>query len=73
MIRKGSKELFADRAAVANLIVKVGMENGVLLPCSTWYGDILMLMVQMTMTDDELGMVFKAIEKAAAEVERQFL
>ncbi len=70
---KGTKELFTDRAAVSNLIVKVGMENGVLLPCSTWYGDILLLMVQMTMTDDELGMVFNAIEKAAAEVERKFL
>ncbi len=70
---KETKELFPDRAAVSNLIIKVGMENGVLLPCSTWYGDILMLMVQLTMTDDELGMVFSAIEKAAAEVERQFL
>ncbi len=70
---KSTKELFVDRAAVSNLIVKVGMENGVLLPCSTWYGDILMLMVPMTMTDDELGMLFNAIEKATAEVERQFL
>lgn len=70
---KDTKELFSDRAAVSNLIIKVGIENGVLLPCSTWYGDIMMLLVQMTMTDDELGMVFNAIEKAAAEVERQFL
>jgi len=70
---KATKEKFADRAAVANLAAKVGMDNGVLLPCSTWYGDIILLMIQLTMTDDELGMVFNAIEKAAAEIEKQFL
>ena len=70
---KTTKERFTDRTAVANLVGKVGLENGVLLPCSTWYGDIIMLMVQLTMTDDELSMVFNAIEKAAAEVEKQFL
>jgi len=70
---KTTREKFTDRAAVANLVVKVGLENGVLLPCSTWYGDIITLMVQLTMTDDELGMVCNAIEKAAAEVEKQFL
>ena len=70
---KDTKELFTDRAAVSDLIVKVGMENGVLLPCAHGYGDILTLIVQMTMTDDELGMVFNAIEKAVTEVERQFL
>lgn len=70
---KETKEIFPDRAAVANLIAKVGRENGVLLPCSTWYGDILMFMVQLNMTDDELKMVFKATEKAVAEAEKQFL
>ncbi|HEY83156.1 MAG TPA: aspartate aminotransferase family protein [Dehalococcoidia bacterium] len=70
---KTTKERFADRAAVADLVVKVGIDNGVLLPCSTWYGDIIMLMVQLTMTDEELSQVFTAIERAAAEVEKKFL
>jgi len=70
---KKTKEAFADRAGVAGLIRKVGIENGVLLPCSTWYGDIIMLMVQMTMTDEELKQVFKAIEKATLAVEKEYL
>ena len=70
---KKTKEMFADRAAVAELVVKVGQENGVQLPCSTWYGDIIILMVQLTMTDEELNMVFNAIDKAAAAVEKKFL
>jgi hypothetical protein len=49
------------------------MENGVLLPCSTWYGDTIVLMVQLTMTDEELNAVFAAIDKAAAAVEKSFL
>lgn len=70
---KAAKEKFTDRVGVANLAVKVGIENGVLLPCSPWYGDILMLMVQLTMTDEELNLLFKAIEKAVAAVEKEFL
>jgi adenosylmethionine-8-amino-7-oxononanoate aminotransferase len=70
---KKTKEMFADRAAVAELVVKVARENGVHLSCSTWYGDIIILMVQLTMTDEELNMVFNAIDKAAAAVEKKFL
>jgi adenosylmethionine-8-amino-7-oxononanoate aminotransferase len=70
---KKTKERFADRAAVAQTVVKAGMENGVLLPCSTWYGDTIVLMVQLTMTDEELNAVFAAIDKAAAAVEKSFL
>ena len=70
---KKTKERFADRAAVAELVVKVGRENGVQLSCSTWYGDTIILMVQLTMTDEELNMVFNAINKAAAAVEKRFL
>jgi len=70
---KKTKEMFPDRAGVANLIRKVGIESGVLLPCSTWYGDVLLLMIQYTMTDDELAQLFKAIEKATAAVEKEFL
>ena len=69
---KATKELFSDRAAVAGLIGKVSRENGVLLSCSTWYGDILWLMVSLTMTNDELGMVVNAVDKAVAAVEKQF-
>lgn len=70
---KKTKEIFEDRAGVAALVRKVGIENGVLLPCSTWYGDNIILMIQMTMTDDELKQVFKAIEKATFAVEKQYL
>jgi len=70
---KETKERFADRTAVAELVVKVGRENGVQLSCSTWYGDTIILMVQLTMTDEELNMVFNAINKAAAAVEKRFL
>ncbi len=40
---------------------------------STWYGDIIWLLVALTMTNDELSMVFNAIDKAVVEVEKQFL
>jgi adenosylmethionine-8-amino-7-oxononanoate aminotransferase len=70
---KKTKEIFGDRAGVAALVRKVGIENGVLLPCSTWYGDNIILMIQMTMTDDELKQVFKAIEKATFAVEKEHL
>ncbi len=70
---KATKEIFPDRTAVANLVNKVGRENGVLLACSPWYGDIIMLIIQLTMTDEELGMVFDAIDKAVAAVAKQYL
>ncbi len=69
---KATKELFPDRAAVAGVVNKVGRENGVLFACSTWYGDILWLMVSLTMTNDEIGMIVNAVDKAAAAVEKQF-
>jgi len=69
---KATKGLFPDRAAVAGVVGKVGRENGVLFACSTWYGDILWMMVSLTMTNDELGMVVNAVDKAAAAVEKQF-
>ena len=69
---KATKEMFADRLAVANLVTKVGRDNGVLFNCSTWYGDIIWLLVALTMADEELILVFNAIDKAVAEVEKQF-
>jgi adenosylmethionine-8-amino-7-oxononanoate aminotransferase len=70
---KATKEMFADRAAVANLIGKIGKDNGMLFTCSPRYGDILQLAIQFTMTDEELHLVFNTIDKAVAEVEKQFL
>ena len=70
---KATKEIFADRAAVANLVNKVGRDNGVLFSCSTWYGDIIWLLVALTTTDEELDIIFNAVKKAVAEVEKQFL
>ena len=70
---KATKEMFPDCAAVANLVTKVGRDNGVLFNCSSWYGDVLWLLVALTMTDDELGMVFNAVDKVVAAVEKQFL
>jgi len=70
---KKTKELFPDRFAVANLVHKVGRENGVLFACNTWYGDIIWLVPQLNMTDEELNLVFKALKKALIEVEKQFL
>lgn len=70
---KATKEIFADRAAVANLVNKVGRDNGVLFSCSTWYGDIIWLLVALTTTDEELDIIFNAVKKAVAAVEKQFL
>ncbi|TET68567.1 MAG: aspartate aminotransferase family protein [Dehalococcoidia bacterium] len=70
---KATKEIFADRAAVANLVNKVGRDNGVLFSCSTWYGDIIWLLVALTTTDEELDIIFNAVKKALAAVEKQFL
>ena len=70
---KKTKEIFADRVAVANLVNKIGRENGVLFNTSTWYGDIIWLLVALTMTNDELSLVFNTIDKAVVEVEKQFL
>ena len=69
---KVTKELFPDRIAVTNLISKVGRDNGVLFSCSPWYGDVIFLLVALTMTDEELGLVFSTLDKAIAEVEKQF-
>ena len=70
---KTTKEIFADRIAVTNLVTKVGRDNGVLFSCSPWYGNVILLLVALTMTDEELGLVFNALDKAVAEVEKQFL
>jgi len=70
---KATKEMFPDCAAVANLVTKVGRDNGVLFNCSSWYGDVLWLLVALTMTDDELGIIFNAVDKVVAAVEKQFL
>ena len=69
---KKTKEIFADRAAVASLVNKIGRENGVLFNISTWYGDIIWLLVALTMTNEELSLVFNTIDKAVVEVEKQF-
>jgi adenosylmethionine-8-amino-7-oxononanoate aminotransferase len=69
---KATKELFPDRVAVANLISKVGRDNGVLFSCAHWYGNVIMLLVALTMTDEELGLVLNVLDKAIAEVEKQF-
>ena len=58
---------------MANLVNKIGRENGVLFNTSTWYGDIIWLMVALTMTNEELDLVFNAVDKAVAAVEKQFL
>ena len=68
-----TKEPFVDRAAVAATVRRVGSENGVFLACSTWYGDVINLMLPYTITDDELAQVFVATEKATAAVEREHL
>jgi len=69
---KATKELFPDRVAVSNLISKVGRDNGVLFSCAHWYGNVIMLLVALTMTDEELGLVLNVLDKAIAEVEKQF-
>jgi len=69
---KATKALFPDRAAVAGVVGKMGRENGVLFNCSTWYGDIIWMLVSLTMTNDELGMIVSALDKAVAAVEKQF-
>ena len=70
---KGTKEIFSNRFEVANLINKVGRDNGVLLNCMTWYGDIIQMYLPLTISDEEIGIVFNAINKAVVEVEEQFL
>jgi len=70
---KAAKETFANNVEVAGLVGKVGRDNGVLLTCSPWYGDIILLYLQLTMTDEELSMTFNAVNKAVVEVEKQFL
>jgi len=69
---KRTRECFSDRPAVASLVSEVGRENGVLLACSPWYGDIIVLMIPLTMTNDELSIAFHAVEKAVEAVEKQF-
>jgi len=69
---KATKELFPDRIAVSNLIGKVGRDNGVLFSCAPWYGNVVMLLVALTMTDEELDLVLNVLDKAIAEVEKQF-
>ena len=68
---KRTKECFSDRNAVALLISKIGRDNGVLLACSPWYGDIIVLMIQLTMTNEELDIAFRAINKAVDAVEKE--
>jgi adenosylmethionine-8-amino-7-oxononanoate aminotransferase len=54
-------------------VADVGLKNGVLLNCLTWYGDIILLFLPLNTSDEELGMVFHALAQAVAEVERRFL
>jgi adenosylmethionine-8-amino-7-oxononanoate aminotransferase len=68
-----TKEVFTDRAAVAATVRQAGFENGVFLGCSTWYGDLINLMLPYTITDDELAQVFKAIKAAVFAVEKEHL
>jgi L-2,4-diaminobutyrate transaminase len=70
---KDTRELFAEREAVADLITRVGLDNGVQLVCLTWYGNIIWLIIQLTMTDEELDLVLHTIDKAVQEVGKRFL
>jgi adenosylmethionine-8-amino-7-oxononanoate aminotransferase len=70
---KRTRECFEDRSAVANLVRQVGIDNGVLLACSPWYGDIIILMIPLTMTDEELDITFNATSKAINAVWEQFI
>lgn len=68
---KPSKKMFENRSAVSQLVEKIGRDNGVILNCFASYGNIINLCIPFTMTDDEIGRVVNAIDKAVAEVERQ--
>jgi taurine-pyruvate aminotransferase len=70
---KPSKKMFDNRSAVSELVEKLGRENGVILNCFASYGNIINLCIPLTMTDDEMAMVVKAIGKAVAGVEERLL
>lgn len=71
---KRSKAKFPDPKAVAALISAVGREHGVLLNCQfPHYGNIITMYLPVTITDEELKLVYDSIEDAVSRVERTYL
>jgi adenosylmethionine-8-amino-7-oxononanoate aminotransferase len=66
-------EPYRGNLAVSHLVAQIGMQNGVLLTCSPWYGNIMMYLVPLNLTDEELDIIFSATTKAVEEVELRFL
>jgi adenosylmethionine-8-amino-7-oxononanoate aminotransferase len=70
---KGTKQKFPDPKAVAAFIGAVGREHGVLLNCQfPHYGNIITMYLPLTITDEELNLVYDSIEDAVTRVEKTF-
>jgi len=70
---KTTKEIFPNRFEVASLVNKVGRDNGVMLNCMTWYGNIMQMYLPLTISDEEISMVLNALDKAVTAVEKQYV
>ncbi len=70
---KSTKRKFPDPKAVAAFIGAVGREHGVLLNCQfPHYGNIITMYLPLTITDEELNLVYDSIEDAVSQVEKTF-
>lgn len=70
---KSSKSRFPDPREVSALISAVGREHGVLLNCQfPHYGNIITMYLPLTITDEELDLVYDSIEDAVGRVEKKY-
>ncbi len=71
---KDTQLKFADPKEVASFVSAVGREHGILLTCQfPHYGNIITMYLPLTITDQEIGLVYDSIEDAAERLERQYL
>jgi len=71
---KESKARFSDPREVASFVSAIGREHGVLLNCQfPHYGNIITMYLPVTITDEELDLVYDSIEDAVVRVEKTFL
>jgi len=74
VLDRESRARFPDPRAVASLISAIGRKHGVLLNCQfLHYGNIITMYLPLTITDEELKLVYDAIEDAVRQVEVEYV
>ncbi|MEE9612615.1 MAG: aminotransferase class III-fold pyridoxal phosphate-dependent enzyme [Desulfatiglandales bacterium] len=68
-----ANEPYQGNLAVCQLAGQVGFQNGVLMMCSPWYGNIFLYLLPLNIKDEELDKIFNTTAIVLREIEKKFL